>query len=135
MPFCSAASARERPSITNAIARRRRTCAPSPHLLTKLRSSDAVRSKRVIGIAALIRCLLGRESPPGHQVERSRNSEPRRVNVNAGSYYTRLGYWRVAANSVVEIEDGTLVDITPHEARGHPFIRHKVAWKGSWRWL
>jgi hypothetical protein len=32
--------------------------------------------------------------------------------------------WRVAAHSVFKIEDGTLVDITPHEARGHPFIRH-----------
>src|SRR4249920_1067942 len=89
MPFCSAASAREWPSSTNAIARRRRTCAPSPHLLTKLRSSDAVRSKRVIAIAALIRYLLGRESPPGQRVERSRDSEPRRVNVNADWYYTQ----------------------------------------------
>jgi hypothetical protein len=26
--------------------------------------------------------------------------------------------------SFVEIEDGTLVDITQHEVWGHPFIRH-----------
>src|ERR1700724_3204090 len=87
MPFFSAAAAREWPSSTNAIASRRRTCAPSPHLLAKLRSSDAVRSKRVIGIAALIRCLLGRESPPGYRIEAPRDSEPPRVSVNADWYY------------------------------------------------
>src|SRR5450631_1928857 len=78
---------RERPSSTNAIARRRRTCAPSPHLLAKLRSSDAVRSRQVIGIAALIRCPPGRESPQGYRIEAPRDSEPPRVNVNADWYY------------------------------------------------
>jgi hypothetical protein len=36
-----------------------------------------------------------------------------------------LGVWRVMAHSLVELEDGTLVDITPHGAsQPYPFVRH-----------
>jgi hypothetical protein len=32
---------------------------------------------------------------------------------------------QIAAHSLVELEDGTLADITPHGAEGvYPFIRH-----------
>jgi hypothetical protein len=36
-----------------------------------------------------------------------------------------LGVWRVQAHSVVELEDGTLIDITPNDASQlYPFVRH-----------
>jgi hypothetical protein len=36
-----------------------------------------------------------------------------------------LGGWQVQAHSVVELEDGTLIDITPSEVSGtYPFVRH-----------
>jgi hypothetical protein len=40
----------------------------------------------VIGIAALIRCPLGRQSPRGYRFEAPSDSQPRRVNVNADWY-------------------------------------------------
>jgi len=36
-----------------------------------------------------------------------------------------FGHMKIAAHSLVEIEDGTLVDITPHGAEAdYPFVRH-----------
>jgi hypothetical protein len=36
-----------------------------------------------------------------------------------------LGVWQVQAHSVVELEDGTLIDITPSGvSRPYPFVRH-----------
>ena len=36
-----------------------------------------------------------------------------------------LGVWQVQAHSVVELEDGTLIDITPSGvSRLYPFVRH-----------
>lgn len=36
-----------------------------------------------------------------------------------------LGIWQVHAHSVVELEDGTLIDITPSGvSRPYPFVRH-----------
>jgi hypothetical protein len=37
----------------------------------------------------------------------------------------QFGVWRVTAHSLVELADGTLVDITPHGASQlYPFVRH-----------
>jgi Transposase DDE domain group 1 len=44
----------------------------------------------VIAIAILIRCLPGRGTPPGHRIERLRDSAPPRVNVNPDWYDTRF---------------------------------------------
>src|SRR5450755_2171249 len=57
MPFCCAASVRERPSRTNASASTRRTCAPSLILPARTRSSAALCSVRVIVSALPIRCI------------------------------------------------------------------------------
>jgi hypothetical protein len=39
--------------------------------------------------------------------------------------YRELGFWTLRPHSLVEFEDGTLVDITPRPtAQQHPFIRH-----------
>jgi hypothetical protein len=39
--------------------------------------------------------------------------------------FRALGFWRVQAHSLVELEDGTLADITPHGAsQQYPFVRH-----------
>ncbi len=36
-----------------------------------------------------------------------------------------VGHWRVCAHSVVELEDGSLIDITPSAvSQLYPFIRH-----------
>ena len=36
-----------------------------------------------------------------------------------------MGFVRFVPHCVIEVEDGTLADITPHEASGdYPFIRH-----------
>ena len=36
-----------------------------------------------------------------------------------------LGVWQVVAHSVVQLEDGTLIDITPSEvSRPYPFVPH-----------
>jgi hypothetical protein len=36
-----------------------------------------------------------------------------------------FGVYKVMAHSLIEVEDGTLVDITPHGASQHyPFVRH-----------
>jgi hypothetical protein len=36
-----------------------------------------------------------------------------------------FGFWRVQPHSVVELEDGTLIDITPNNASQlYPFVRH-----------
>jgi hypothetical protein len=36
-----------------------------------------------------------------------------------------FGVWKVMAHSLVEIEDGSLIDIPPHGAsRPYPFVRH-----------
>ena len=36
-----------------------------------------------------------------------------------------FGFWRVLAHSLVQIEDGSLIDITPQEGNQlHPFVRH-----------
>jgi hypothetical protein len=64
----------------------------------------------VTGIAALIRCPLGRESPPGYRIELPRDSEPRRVNVNADWYYTV---------SIMEFLDGKVARETQYF--GDPF--------------
>lgn len=39
--------------------------------------------------------------------------------------FTLLGFWRIQAHSIVELEDGTLMDITPNRAsQRYPFVRH-----------
>ncbi len=39
--------------------------------------------------------------------------------------YRELGFWMLRPHSLVEFEDGTLVDITPRPTtQQHPFIRH-----------
>ena len=36
-----------------------------------------------------------------------------------------LGCWRVLAHSLVQVEDGSLIEITPQEGdQQHPFVRH-----------
>jgi len=57
MPLSAAASLREWPSRTRARVRRRRTCAPSAHLLDSARRSELVWSIRVMPNAALIQGL------------------------------------------------------------------------------
>jgi hypothetical protein len=36
-----------------------------------------------------------------------------------------FGFWKVLAHSIVQIEGGSLIDITPQEGNQlHPFVRH-----------
>jgi hypothetical protein len=51
MPHCLAASVREQPSSTKAIASRRHARAPSPALAARARSAAALWCLRVIAIA------------------------------------------------------------------------------------
>jgi hypothetical protein len=36
-----------------------------------------------------------------------------------------VGFWKVLAHSLVQVEDGSLIEITPREGnQPHPFVRH-----------
>jgi hypothetical protein len=40
--------------------------------------------------------------------------------------FRMFGFWKVQAHSVVELEDGTLIDITPNDASQlYPFVLHE----------
>jgi hypothetical protein len=88
------------------------------------RLGEAVRLRRV-------KCNIGAWEPQPHychdNVKAWVEHNPQHKHVYGFVYFdiSLLGYVEFAAHSAVELENGTLVDITPHNAsQDYPFLRH-----------